>query len=65
VVAHGSSPRGQAAVQRLRPAYPHAILVHTPLQASWLNQVAISFSLVPRKVLTPNDWSVTKIGGTL
>jgi hypothetical protein len=32
-------------------------LVHTPVHASWLNQVEIYFSLVQRKVLTPNDFS--------
>jgi hypothetical protein len=55
VVDNGSSPRGQAAVQRLMQAYPNAIVVHTPLHASWLNQVEIDFSLVQRQVLTPND----------
>jgi len=57
VVDNGSSHRGQAAVQRLRRAYPNAILVHTPVHASWLNQVEIYFSLVQRKVLTPNDFA--------
>jgi hypothetical protein len=62
VVDHGSSPRGQAAVQRLLQAYPHAILVHTPIHASWLNQVEIYCSLVQRKVLTPNDFaSLTEV----
>ena len=36
-------------------AYANAILVHTPVHASWLNQVEIYFSLLQRKVLTPND----------
>jgi len=31
--------------------------VHTPIHASWLNQVEIYFSIVQRKVLTPNDFS--------
>jgi hypothetical protein len=57
VVDNGSSPRGQAAVRRLMAAYPNAILVHTPVHASWLNQVEIYFSLVQRKVLTPNDFA--------
>jgi DDE superfamily endonuclease len=57
VVDNGSSHRGQAAVQRLMQAYPNAILVHTPIHASWLNQVEIYFSLVQRKVLTPNDFA--------
>ena len=38
-------------------AYPNAILVHTPVHASWLNQVEIYFALVQRKVLTPNDFA--------
>ena len=29
--------------------------MHTPVHASWLNQVEIDFSIVQRKVLTPND----------
>ena len=35
---------------------PHRV-VHTPVHASWLNQVEIYFSLVQRKVLTPNDFA--------
>jgi hypothetical protein len=30
--------------------------VHTPIHASWLNQAEIHFSVVQRKVLTPNDF---------
>jgi hypothetical protein len=57
VVDNGSSHRGQAAVQRLRKAYRRAVLVHTPVHASWLNQVEIYFSIIQRKVLTPNDFA--------
>jgi hypothetical protein len=57
VVDNGSSHRGQTAVQRLGTAYANAILVHTPVHASWLNQVEIYFSIVQRKVLTPNDFA--------
>jgi hypothetical protein len=57
VVDNGSSHRGQAAVRRLLGWYGNAILVHTPVHASWLNQVEIYFSLVQRKVLTPNDFA--------
>ncbi|WAX77348.1 hypothetical protein [Streptomyces sp. KMM 9044] len=42
---------------RLRVAYPNAVLVHTPVHASWLNQVEIYFSVVQRKVVTPNDFT--------
>ena len=31
--------------------------MHPPVHASWLNQVEIYFSLVQRKVLTPNDFA--------
>jgi hypothetical protein len=56
VVDNGSSHRGQASIDRLAKAYPKAILVHTPVHASWLNQVEIYFSIIQRKVLTPNDF---------
>jgi hypothetical protein len=32
-------------------------LIHGPVHASWLNQVEIYFSIVQRKVLTPNDFT--------
>ena len=31
-------------------------LVHTPIHATWLNQVEIYFSILQRKVLAPNDF---------
>jgi len=34
--------------------HPNLILVHLPIPASWLNQVAISCSIVHRQVLAPN-----------
>lgn len=40
----------------MRASHPNAILVHTPIHASWLNRVEIYFSLVQRKVLAPNDF---------
>ena len=55
VVDNGSSHRGEAAVRRMSEAYGNAVLVHTPVHASWLNQVEVYFSLLQRKVLTPND----------
>jgi hypothetical protein len=57
VVDNGSSHRGQAAIRRLRKAYRKAFMVHTPVHASWLNQVEIYFSIIQRKVLTPNDFA--------
>jgi len=55
IVDNGSSHRGAAAKKRLRQVDSRIILVHTPVHASWLNQVEIYFSIIQRKVLTPND----------
>jgi len=52
-----SAHRGLKAVQRIRSRWSNAHLVHTPIHASWLNQIEIYFSIVQRKVLTPNDFS--------
>lgn len=57
VVDNGSSHRGEASTKRMLSWYGNAILVHTPVHASWLNQVEIYFSMVQRKVLTPNDFA--------
>ena len=43
-------------MDRLKSWYPNAVQVHTPVHASWLNQVEIYFSVLQRKVLTPNDF---------
>ena len=56
LVDNGSSHRGDKAVRRLQARYPNLILVHLPTHASWLNQVELYFSIVQRKVLTPNDF---------
>ena len=56
IVDNGSDHRGQAAISRLRDAYPNAIMIHTPVHASWLNQVEIVFSVIQKKVLTPDDF---------
>lgn len=57
IVANGSSHRGKAAKKRLRQVDSRIILVHTPIHASWLNQVAIYCSIIQRKGLTPNDFA--------
>jgi hypothetical protein len=56
IMDNGSSHRGQACIDRLQEAYPNLVPVHLPVHASWLNQVEIYFSIVQRKVLTPNDF---------
>lgn len=57
IMDNGSSHRGQPCVQRLTHAYPNLVPVHGPVHASWLNQIEIYFSILQRKVLTPNDFS--------
>jgi DDE superfamily endonuclease len=56
VVDNGSSHRGQTSVVRMRERDKRIVLVHTPIHASWLNQVEIYFSIIQRKALTPNDF---------
>ena len=57
ITDNGSSHRGPTSVQRLKDWYPNAIQVHTPVHASWLNQIEIYFSILQRKALTPNDFN--------
>src|SRR6266536_2194601 len=57
VVDNGSSHRGQASVDRLQGEWANLRLVHLPVHASWLNQIEIYFSVVQRKVVTPNDFT--------
>ena len=56
VMDNGSSHRGERSVQRMTQAHPRLVPVHGPVHASWLNQIEIYFSVVQRKVLTPNDF---------
>ncbi len=66
IVDNGSDHRGQAAIKRLRDAWPNAIMIHTPVHASWLNQAEIFFSITQKKVLTPNDFaSLDELASTL
>jgi hypothetical protein len=56
IVDNGSSHRGESSVQRLQSRHPNIQVVHGPVHASWLNQIEIYFSIIQRKVLTPNDF---------
>ena len=56
IVDGGSSHRGESFARRLQSWYKNAIAVALPVHASWLNQIEIYFSIVQRKVLTPNDF---------
>jgi hypothetical protein len=57
VVDNCSSHRGQKASDRLRANWPNTVLIHLPVHASWLNQIEIYFSILQRKVLTPNTFT--------
>jgi transposase len=57
VVDNGSSHRSQASVQRLEGEWKNLRLVHLPVHASWLNQIELVFSVIQRKVLSPNDFT--------
>jgi transposase len=61
IVDNGSDHRGKKAVRRLRRAHPNAIMIHTPVHASWLNQVEIFFSVIQKKVVSPNNFSSTDV----
>ena len=56
VVDNGTSHRGPKNEVRLRERWPAIRVVHTPIHASWLNQVELYFSVVQRKVLEPSQW---------
>jgi transposase len=55
IVDNGCSHRGWTAAARMQEAFPNAHMIHLPVHASWLNQVEIYFSVVQRKLLTPDD----------
>jgi hypothetical protein len=41
-------------------------MIHTPVHASWLNQIEIFFSVIQKKVVTPNDFdSLEQLSRTL
>jgi hypothetical protein len=56
VVDNGSSHRGEASIRRLEGEWKNLRLIHLPVHASWLDQCEIYFSVVQRKVVTPNDF---------
>ena len=53
IVDNGSDHRGQAAISRLARAHPNAIMIHTPVHASWLNQIEIFFLRHPEESRHP------------
>jgi DDE superfamily endonuclease len=66
IVDNGSDHRGKKAIRRLRDACPNCIMIHTPVHASWLNQVEIFFSIIQKKAVSPNDFaSLARLKQTL
>jgi len=57
VMDNGPSHRGKSCIHRIKKQWPIVVPVHTPVHASWLNQIEIYFSILQRKALTPNDFS--------
>ncbi len=57
IMDNGSSHRGEHCAARLRARWPTIVPVHTPVHASWLNQIEVYFSIVQRKALTPSDFA--------
>lgn len=57
IVDNGSSHRGRRSIERLEGAWPTLRLIHLPVHASWLDQCEIYFSIVQRKVVSPNDFT--------
>jgi len=62
IMDNGSSHRGQACVLRVQKEWNNVVVVHTPVHASWLNQVEIYFSVLQRKLLTPSTFASTAKG---
>ena len=56
IIDNGTTHRGARCVARLQRRWPNLIPVHTPVHASWLNQVELYFSVLQRKALVPNDF---------
>jgi len=56
IVDNGSSHHPATFPERLTTLHEHAIAVHLPTHASWLNQIELYFSILQRKALTPRDF---------
>lgn len=56
IVDNGSAHHPATFPERLTGLHEHAIAVHLPTHASWLNQIELYFSILQRKALTPRDF---------
>jgi DDE superfamily endonuclease len=56
ILDNGSSQHPHTFPTWLHQHHPRVRLHYLPTHASWLNQIELYFSIVQRKVLTPNDF---------
>jgi transposase len=56
ILDNGSSQHPNTFPEWMKQHYPKVRLHYLPTHASWLNQIELYFSIVQRKVLTPNDF---------
>lgn len=57
IVDNGGSHHPATFPTRLTGLHEHALAIHLPVHASWLNQIEIYFSILERKALTPRDFN--------
>jgi len=57
IVDNGGSHHPATFPARLKNRHEHAIAIHLPVHASWLNQIELYFSILERKGLTPRDFA--------
>ncbi len=56
ILDNGSSQHPNTFPHWMKTHHPKVVLHYLPTHASWLNQIELYFSIVQRKVLTPNDF---------
>jgi hypothetical protein len=57
IVDNGGSHHPSTFPARLSALHEHAMAIHLPIHASWLNQIELYFSILERKALTPRDFN--------
>lgn len=56
ILDNGTCHRTDKQIIELERLYPNVIVVNLPTHASWLKQGEVYFSILTRKVLTPNNF---------
>jgi len=60
IVDNGASHKPGWAQTRVGQRWPNVVMVHTPVHASWLNQIEVFFSILSRKALTGRSFDNTE-----